>query len=98
MATTLPDCQLCGACCSFSQWWPGLKPHDQAERAAIPEAFIHTDGNRMRCVANRCSALNGIVGVFVTCLVYENRPHACRTFQPGGRSCLTVRKKLGVST
>ena len=90
------DCRLCGACCSFSKWWPSLKGTAAADLERIPEAFIAPDGTRMRCEGDRCSALTGMVGVRVACAVYETRPNACRVFKAGGPACRMVREEFGI--
>lgn len=40
---------------------------------------------------SRCAALEGTLGVSVSCGVYEARPAVCREFEPGGKSCRAQR-------
>ena len=94
--SAVPDCRRCGACCSFSKWWPALALGNMAERTRIPDAVLRHDGAHMLCFGDRCSALSGVVGTRVECAVYEVRPDSCRAFRPGGPACLMVREKLGV--
>jgi Fe-S-cluster containining protein len=53
----------------------------EADILAIPAAFVGKRG--MRCVGNRCSALDGDVGVQTSCTVYAVRPEVCRSCMPG---------------
>lgn len=38
-----------------------------------------------------CSALDGIVGKKVKCMVYKDRPNACRNFEPNSSHCKFAR-------
>ena len=85
------DCLACGACCAFSKYWPALRPNDPGDGAEIPVAFLDVRNRRMRCVGDRCSALEGSLGLRVSCRVYEVRPQACRVFTVGGPGCRLAR-------
>ena len=58
-------CQSCGACCSFSADWPRFTLEEDAAIARIPEAFVARSG--MRCIGDRCSALQGKIGEATAC-------------------------------
>ena len=89
----VPDCQSCGACCSYSWEWPALIGDWDGD--GIVE-HMKEDG-RMRCNGNRCAALMGTLGDSVFCSVYENRPLVCREFTAGSDACHTVRAQLGLA-
>src|SRR5262245_59328139 len=79
MNPTSPDdgtalCQSCGACCAFSRAWPRFSVEDDADLARIPRALVDKSQARMRCHGDRCSALEGDVGVATSCAVYAVRP------------------------
>lgn len=50
----------------------------------------------------RCIALDGIVGVAVSCIIYERRPQACAEFAPlaalgmGDEACNEARRRHGL--
>jgi Fe-S-cluster containining protein len=90
-------CQTCGACCAYSFDWPELGA-DDSDGENIPLELIDCENGRMRCVGDRCCALEGTIGVSVRCIVYENRPAVCREFGPAnrGRDCNTVRAWHGL--
>lgn len=93
----MPDsnpCTLCGACCVFSHEWPRFTTETEAELEAIPGAFVGERG--MRCVGNRCSALDGNVGLQTSCAVYEVRPEVCRSCLPGDAECNLARQKISL--
>jgi Fe-S-cluster containining protein len=68
----------------------------EADILAIPAAFVGERG--MRCVGNRCSALDGNVGMKTSCAVYDVRPEVCRSCMPGDAECNTAREKFGLPT
>ena len=88
-------CQLCGACCSFDASWPRFTLEDDAAIARIPVKLVAKSG--MRCVGNRCSALQGEVGKFTACSIYELRPDVCRACEPGDDACNMARRHHGMS-
>ena len=90
------DCVTCGACCAFSRYWPALRVCDPADGAGIPDGFLDRAKHRMRCVGDRCSALEGTVGERARCQVYENRPAGFRAFPPGGLGCQLAREDAGI--
>jgi hypothetical protein len=62
-----------------------------ADLARIPRAFVDDRHGRMRCNADRCSALVGEVGVSTSCAVYAVRPDVCRACSPGDDACKMAR-------
>jgi len=88
------DCQSCGACCSYSEDWPRFSLETDEELDRIPAEYVSADLGGMRCEDNRCSALDGKLGVHVGCRIYAVRPIVCRTCMPGDDECLMARHKL----
>lgn len=90
------DCRSCGACCAYSAEWPRFTLEDDAALALIPAAYADDGASGMRCDGDRCSALEGAVGVATGCAVYAVRPEVCRTCEPGDDECLTARRRHGL--
>ena len=90
-------CQTCGACCSYSQNWPRFTTEDDAALDLIPQAFVNEKLSGMRCDGERCSALQGKVGVATSCAIYAMRPEVCRTCMPGDAECATARRSYGLA-
>jgi hypothetical protein len=87
------DCQACGACCAFDASWPTVESErDRGPEGPPPE--LVADGV-MRCVGDRCIALDGEPGVRVACRIYARRPDTCRICEPGTASCLMARRAFG---
>jgi Fe-S-cluster containining protein len=84
-------CQACGACCSYSAEWPRFSLESDAALNRIPNAFVSADKARMRCDGDRCSALQGEVGLSTSCRVYSVRPEVCRECTPGDEGCRIAR-------
>lgn len=90
------DCQKCGACCSYKWSWPVLK-RDKSDASEIPKEMIRDDYPLMKTdECGRCIALEGSVGCFVGCRVYEVRPDACKAFKAGSALCLEARAAKGI--
>jgi len=66
----------------------------EADIRAIPAAFVGERG--MRCDGNRCSALDGDVGVQTSCTIYNVRPEVCRSCLPGDAECNVARTAFGL--
>jgi Fe-S-cluster containining protein len=88
-------CTTCGACCAFSREWPRFSVETEADIQAIPVAFVGERG--MRCDGNRCSALEGRVGVRTSCTIYDVRPEVCRSCLPGDAECNIAREAFGLA-
>ncbi len=88
-------CQSCGACCAYSADWPRftLEPDEDLDR--IPEALVDPGLGGMRCDGERCSALQGKVGVATACAIYAVRPLVCRDCLPGDEACVMARRRYG---
>jgi len=88
-----PDpCLTCGACCTYSFDWPEFTDETDYHLEAIPLDLCDTEYGRMKCDRDRCVALNGEVGVKVSCAIYEHRPNVCRSFRPNTPDCAKVRR------
>ncbi len=104
------DCQACGACCCNTDENRAEKYLDYVEitpRAALyrrPDlvrklTVLNAKGERhmkLRGAAQRCAALSGVLGVRVSCTIYELRPSSCRVVKPGSRECLRDRRERGI--
>jgi Fe-S-cluster containining protein len=51
---------------------------------------------RLRGREQRCVALEGRVGVRVSCTIYALRPPSCRQVEPGSRECRRDRRERGI--
>jgi Fe-S-cluster containining protein len=60
--------------------------------ARIPSAYVDDGCGRMKCHGDRCSALQGEVGVTVSCAIYRDRPEVCRSCEPGDDACRMARR------
>jgi uncharacterized protein len=89
-------CQACGACCAYSANWPRFSIEGDEELALIPEKFVNARLSGMRCDDERCSALQGKIGVATACGIYAVRPEVCRTCMPGDAECAMARRKFGL--
>jgi Fe-S-cluster containining protein len=89
-------CRSCGACCAYSAEWPRFSLESDAEIDRIPREFVDDAGHGTRCVGNRCSALEGVVGQATGCAIYAVRPHVCRDCMPGDGACLEARRHFGL--
>jgi Fe-S-cluster containining protein len=87
------DCQPCGACCAIEP-----APCTEREAAELPSFFVF-EGPTGRVVKQhdaRCVALLGRVGLWVSCMVYDDRPRCCREFAAGGEACQAARRRHGL--
>lgn len=78
-------CLACGACCAHfrvSFYWA------EAEVNGIPaELTVPVGGHRVAMRGTEtsqphCSALNGGIGEYVNCSIYDRRPSPCRSVLP----------------
>jgi Fe-S-cluster containining protein len=104
------DCLSCGACCCNTDENRAEKFVDYVEvpaRSALARhprllrklTVLNDKGERhmkLRGAQQRCVALEGRLGVRVSCTIYELRPGACRTVQPGSRECRRDRRERGI--
>lgn len=89
-------CQACGACCAYSADWPRFGLETEAEIAAIPREYVDDARGTMRCMGERCAALQGKIGVATACTLYAVRPQVCRSCQPGDDSCTLARQRFNL--
>jgi len=94
-APEVSPCRTCGACCAYSAEWPRFTVESDEEIDAIPPAHIAEDLSGMRCEDDRCSALAGEIGMFVTCTIHAVRPAVCRDCEPGDDACEMARALYG---
>lgn len=62
----------------------------------IPAKFVSERLSGMRCEGDRCSALQGEIGIATACGIYAARPEVCRTCMPGDAECAMARRKFGL--
>lgn len=101
MSADVYDCQTCGLCCALptdkagsGDTYVAVEPTD-----AVPEQYVRSrlEGGRfLRFNGGRCSALQGMPGVCVSCRIYDQRPSVCRSFQPGQTLCVYLRRRAGL--
>ena len=100
------DCQKCGACCldQLVVLMPGdnVPFHMTIDKSCVsvmyneglPDGLTpldHCVGLVMNNQFGRCIALEGKVGVEVSCKIYENRPVVCRVMKKGTEACREMR-------
>lgn len=80
-------CLSCGACCAaYCVAFPEIEA-DDLPGGWVPVALTVSRPGADRAMKGtvgrgpRCDALEGRVGVRVTCRIYEHRPSPCRAFQ-----------------
>ncbi|MCB1889235.1 MAG: YkgJ family cysteine cluster protein [Rhodocyclaceae bacterium] len=85
MSETNP-CLGCGICCThfrISFYWAEA---DDAPGGTVPAGMTEKLNDFLRCMKGsnslprRCTALQGEVGVGVSCSIYAQRPSPCREF------------------
>ena len=107
----MPDlnpCQKCGACCAtYKVVFPSSEVDDH-EGGCVPHGYtVRFDAARsaMRGTTSfnkRCAALEGIIGLSVTCAIYANRPSTCHNFKAswegntGNETCDRARNCYGL--
>jgi uncharacterized protein len=86
--SALPEdtCTKCGACCAnFRVSFYG-KETDAAEGGCVPGEYTQRVDEWRVCMRGtqsapiRCVALEGTVGEFARCAIYDRRPSPCRRF------------------
>ena len=104
------DCRSCGACCCNTDENRAENYFEYVEvtpRAALSRhpvllrrlTVLNRDGERhmkLRGREQRCVALEGVLGVEVSCAIYQLRPAGCRRVQPGSRECRRDRRERGI--
>ena len=81
-------CQQCGACCAcYKVCFPFNESDDNAGGTVPNEQTVILDASQraMRGTERfhkRCVALQGVIGIQVSCKIYANRPSTCRNFIP----------------
>ena len=102
MATTVPDCQRCGACCASFR--VDFSAHELlSQGGAVPDGLADAVNDQL-CrlrgtdhASPRCAALSGPIGQRVACGIYEWRPSPCREFEAGSPACLRARQRHGLA-
>lgn len=93
------DCGRCGACCrdafdavEIGRREPIVKRHPTLVVARPGRLELPRPGGR-------CPPLEGegTAASPYRCRIYEDRPRTCREFAVGGDSCLTARRRVGLS-
>lgn len=89
-------CQACGACCAFDASWPRFTLESEADLDRIPAALVRDDLSGMRCEDERCTALDGAIGLWTACRIHAIRPQVCRDCLPGDDACVMARAAIGL--
>lgn len=84
------DCSKCGACCSGGQFIPILPGDD------VPAIMTEASGTKMQESMGRCIAMDGRIGVDVSCRIYDRRPVVCKTLAIGSWACEEMRELANV--
>jgi len=89
------DCRTCGACCAYADHFVEIEV--DGNDADVPDDVVGDD-LYLRCKlgTHECVALIGRVGDSVSCGIYDRRPQACRSFEPGSDGCLQCRAHHGL--
>lgn len=106
------DCQACGACCCNTDENRAEEYLDYVQVTARDALSRHPALLRKLTVLNeagerhmklrgreqRCVALEGRLGVQVSCSIYAMRPPSCRKVEPGSPECRRDRRERGVES
>lgn len=91
------DCLACGACCTDVLFTDVPVEDDDLVLRLYPERVV---SKRIGLVLERkgaqCFALDCSTGE-TRCIIYAERPAACRLFEAGSADCLRARAKAGVA-
>ncbi|NVJ59558.1 MAG: YkgJ family cysteine cluster protein [Gammaproteobacteria bacterium] len=96
------DCQSCGACCSHYRVSFYNGECDFNPQGYVPTELVETVNPFLVCmkgiksIAPRCVALDGTIGSYVACTIYDKRSSACRNFEAGTEECLKARRAHGL--
>ena len=108
MADHVSVCCACGACCAtYRITLPRVELDNAPEGwvpAALTEPYTATTACMRECtdIPGRCIALQGTIGVAVSCSIYPQRPSACSEFAPfstlgyGDEACNEARRRHGL--
>jgi len=96
------DCQTCGACCRAAYHSVEVSRRDPMIKKQ--PSYIEDRGTylEIRRSGDRCSALHGGTiedgkATRFHCVIYDDRPKTCREFTLGSSTCLTARRRVGLS-
>ena len=95
-------CQQCGACCAYfrvSFYWTETDAHPEGTVPAelttpITPHLVAMRGTDIK--QPRCIALDGTVGVSVSCTIYPQRSTSCHDCEAGSEKCNRARLKHGL--
>ena len=97
VASDVPECQDCGACCfGDGPRYVRVSGHDHSRMAAQGESLTHFIGNRcyMRVLSGHCEALAITATAHrYACLIYLARPDPCRKLERGSNECSAERHR-----
>lgn len=92
------DCVACGRCCHHPPISVRLEALDE-RRMSRRTLEVYTEvlarapfWRSMKNDGERCAALSLAVPGLLTCSIYEERPVACRSVEPGSAECLEARR------
>ena len=102
-------CQTCGACCAAYRVSFYCDEIDDFPGGVVPAGLTEPVTAATACMRGtaaqppRCIALRGSIGDSVSCLIYQQRPSACREFAPlaavgrGDDACDDARRRHGLA-
>lgn len=102
-------CLSCGACCVSLRITMPRRELDSHPGGLVPAALTEPYTATTACMREhpdlpgRCIALEGEVGLAVSCTIYAKRPEACREFAPltiigrGDAACNEARRRRGLA-
>ncbi|RZJ25575.1 MAG: YkgJ family cysteine cluster protein [Haliea sp.] len=100
-ASRAHPCLSCGACCASFR--VDFSVHETQQEGGSVPLGLAVEVNEALCrmrgtdhAPPRCAALTGILGLKVTCGIYEWRPSPCREFEAGSAACNTARGRHGL--
>lgn len=101
-----PECLDCGACCGFFKGYFKEEKNPDYKKLGDRIHFVSKDKIYLKGMEvfrkGRCDSLDGEIGKYVSCSVYEDRPNICRDYQrvlPNGKinpRCVQARLDKGL--
>ncbi|MCM0606455.1 MAG: YkgJ family cysteine cluster protein [Xanthomonadaceae bacterium] len=88
MSLSVHPCQICGACCAHFRvafYWREAEIRERPNPVPIEMTEEQDEFHRNMKGTNekhsrKCVALEGRIGKFVACTIYDSRPTPCRAF------------------
>jgi len=98
----LPECTTCGICCVFAPIVP-VSRDDSRQLGSYWDITLDEDSSVLidrvlpRSMENGyCANLDGVMGEYVACTAYHERPKVCHDFEAGSDRCHEYRRMYGI--